>query len=550
MLFRDVSWASDGEENSAVASPSKTHAVPDGLAALFQSSRSQRNVDSCKPRRKAGTQRRHRPQSAGTHRAAALSGTCGRSNLPPRPVSATAVVRSAGPTPGLVPLRPASASTTATRAGDELDVSGVIRRLQRYRPPSPEQLRPLRWDGCNIYVPRPAARASAWPDEAATAQEHQRVMRLKIYASIVIQCAQRQRSARAQARRRRRHCASAVIIQAYGRGYSTRSWMRLRKLSAVRIQAWYRGTLGRRQACTASASQLTSGPPRTFTPPPWTRDETDMLMALVEREGASRWARKALQLGGRRKGEHLCSRYFWVMKNRQLAAVAQAEQEAAESAAQEAEARAKREEVRSERRRVQREKAKAAEARRWAHSAGLSNDRKAVWSIDSSSHNGSQTYTLEQAARHEAEEAAILEVLLRMLQGEKTLYGQKMGSAAAAFAILDKDGSGELDVDELKGGLKRLGLGLSESQIGRLAATLDEDDNGQVSLAEFQDGLEKAVKVRRRRVQELRQRLNATLESGRSTTYARPWTERPKEMTPIQLMQRAARRAVSASFIV
>jgi Ca2+-binding EF-hand superfamily protein len=74
-----------------------------------------------------------------------------------------------------------------------------------------------------------------------------------------------------------------------------------------------------------------------------------------------------------------------------------------------------------------------------------------------------------------------------------------MGSADAAFAVLDKDGSGQLDTAELKEGLHRLGLGLTEGQIIRLVSTLDEDSSGEISADEFREGLENAVKVRRRR---------------------------------------------------
>ena len=66
---------------------------------------------------------------------------------------------------------------------------------------------------------------------------------------------------------------------------------------------------------------------------------------------------------------------------------------------------------------------------------GVGQGRKAVWAVGDT-HNASVAYKLDEEAKREAEEGAILEVLLRMLQGEKTLFGQKMGSADSAFKIL------------------------------------------------------------------------------------------------------------------
>ena len=54
-------------------------------------------------------------------------------------------------------------------------------------------------------------------------------------------------------------------------------------------------------------------------------------------------------------------------------------------------------------------------------------------------------------------------------------------------------------MQELTEGLKRLGLGLTTTQIERLAATLDEDNSGEISVDEFVGGLEKAVRARKAR---------------------------------------------------
>ena len=91
-------------------------------------------------------------------------------------------------------------------------------------------------------------------------------------------------------------------------------------------------------------------------------------------------------------------------------------------------------------------------------------------------------------------------------------------------------------MQELTEGLKRLGLGLTTTQIERLAATLDEDNSGEISVDEFVGGLEKAVRARKARAAALRARLGGG-DGGRATDYPRPWTERPADLTPMQLLR-------------
>ena len=98
-------------------------------------------------------------------------------------------------------------------------------------------------------------------------------------------------------------------------------------------------------------------------------------------------------------------------------------------------------------------------------------------------------------------------------------------------------------------GLKRLGLGLTDQQVHRLSLTLDEDNSGEISVDEFVDGLEKAVAARKARAEQLRRRLGGGSDGGRTTDYPRPWTERPADMTPMQLLQRAAKKAAMGRMI-
>eukprot|EP01047_Picozoa_sp_COSAG01_P057191 COSAG01_NODE_6581_length_3595_cov_68.188215_2_plen_901_part_00 len=564
-MFRDVAWRED-EEQQQQRWPQTAEPVTSGgssggglrndvalgpLDARTNCRRSRgrrRRTSAGVPQQRhhrMGARHRHRP-----HSAQQLRGSDGSSRpgaLPLRRETRTTNGHHLGVTGG----QPSALHTAQTRGPDELDLAGLFRRLHNGRPPPTSATH--KWRGCNIHVPRPASVAVPAPDEANLGGMDE-VWRLDVerahVAATTIQCAQRRHASyreRDRRQARRRHMA-ATRIQAHGRGYVCRAWLRARHLAAARVQARHRSCVEQQRLDELRAANQALVPQESD-PPPWSEAESEMLMWLVEREGASRWARKALQLGGRRKGENLCTQYFKVLRERAEEQAVQEQQEQAKreeiAAVAEAEKQAKRE----QRQQARIQEAQAAEARKWAGAAAMENKRKALWEVDATTHNGSHAYRLAAEAKREAEEAAILEVLSRTLSGHKTLFGQKMGSAKAAFAILDRDGSGQLDLLELQQGLKRLGLGLTESQIARLASTLDADGSGEISVDEFRSGLEKAIVTRRRRAAELRARLNSDLKGSRDTEYRRPWTERPKELSTLQLLQRAARRAAMLSVV-
>jgi hypothetical protein len=54
--------------------------------------------------------------------------------------------------------------------------------------------------------------------------------------------------------------------------------------------------------------------------------------------------------------------------------------------------------------------------------------------------------------------------------------------AADMFAAIDRDSSGEIDIDEFEKGIRRLGLGLTPQQLEWLLETMDADGNGQIDL--------------------------------------------------------------------
>jgi hypothetical protein len=103
--------------------------------------------------------------------------------------------------------------------------------------------------------------------------------------------------------------------------------------------------MGRRKAADEAAAAAAALAAIPYVAPPWGAKETQVLMMLCEREGLGSWARKALQLGGRRTAEDLNTRYFWVLRQRKEAdEKKEAEEEAvrAADALVEAEAKAER----------------------------------------------------------------------------------------------------------------------------------------------------------------------------------------------------------------
>ena len=81
--------------------------------------------------------------------------------------------------------------------------------------------------------------------------------------------------------------------------------------------------------------------------------------------------------------------------------------------------------------------------------------------------------------------AAIGKTIRDAISGKRSLNGKGMVNVRSVFAAIDKDGSGELDYDEFRLAIKRLGLGLTEVQVTQCVEVLDTDGDGVVSLDEF-----------------------------------------------------------------
>lgn len=59
---------------------------------------------------------------------------------------------------------------------------------------------------------------------------------------------------------------------------------------------------------------------------------------------------------------------------------------------------------------------------------------------------------------------------------------EKLRELKAWFDTLDRDGSGEIDIDELEDPLTSLGIAFSRQEVEELVATVDEDGSGEIGL--------------------------------------------------------------------
>jgi len=86
-------------------------------------------------------------------------------------------------------------------------------------------------------------------------------------------------------------------------------------------------------------------------------------------------------------------------------------------------------------------------------------------------------------------------IIRSAIKNNRSLGGKALKSIESVFKAIDKDGSGDLDYDEFKMAMTRLGLGLTEEQIAQCIQVLDKDGDGEVSLAEFTALVKNEIKV-------------------------------------------------------
>ena len=66
----------------------------------------------------------------------------------------------------------------------------------------------------------------------------------------------------------------------------------------------------------------------------------------------------------------------------------------------------------------------------------------------------------------------------------------------AAFNLFDKDGSGNIDIYELRDAMKALGVYLSKDKVKAMMKEVDRDGSGTVEYDEFRDLMKEKIKTR------------------------------------------------------
>ena len=79
-------------------------------------------------------------------------------------------------------------------------------------------------------------------------------------------------------------------------------------------------------------------------------------------------------------------------------------------------------------------------------------------------------------------------------RGQLLLSEEDEAKFTAAFNLLDADGDGEIDAEELKDLMTRLGYKPHDDDIAGLIALADQDDSGTINLREFLQLMVGAVK--------------------------------------------------------
>jgi hypothetical protein len=97
---------------------------------------------------------------------------------------------------------------------------------------------------------------------------------------------------------------------------------------------------------------------------------------------------------------------------------------------------------------------------------------------------GVVTTSMEEASAQQREEAEVKERVLEIQEAEG-LDDETIAMYETVFKMLDVDGGGSIEEDELKIGLATIGRNPSNAEIRQMMKEVDEDDSGEIDLAEF-----------------------------------------------------------------
>eukprot|EP01043_Picozoa_sp_COSAG02_P042732 COSAG02_NODE_3655_length_6410_cov_3.941531_2_plen_1669_part_00 len=101
-------------------------------------------------------------------------------------------------------------------------------------------------------------------------------------------------------------------------------------------------------------------------------------------------------------------------------------------------------------------------------------------SIDASAEEVAAAARQERIRKYERD--AILDTLRTAMRARRTIFGHTVQSPQELFAALDRDNSGSVSIGELVNALKRLGVGLSQEQVERLATFIGVSPHGQLDF--------------------------------------------------------------------
>ena len=67
------------------------------------------------------------------------------------------------------------------------------------------------------------------------------------------------------------------------------------------------------------------------------------------------------------------------------------------------------------------------------------------------------------------------------------LDSEQLEEIREAFNLFDTDGSGSIEVKELKAAMRALGFQVKKAEIRKMVADVDKDENGSIEFDEFVD---------------------------------------------------------------
>eukprot|EP01048_Picozoa_sp_COSAG05_P013962 COSAG05_NODE_1537_length_4608_cov_57.827456_2_plen_396_part_00 len=108
------------------------------------------------------------------------------------------------------------------------------------------------------------------------------------------------------------------------------------------------------------------------------------------------------------------------------------------------------------------------------------------------------------------------------MKSGRSLYGTRLTDAQSVFDAIDRDGSQQIDRDEFRRGLGRMGLGVADSQLSQLVATLDRNADGVINFSEFVQLFNGLEGVDTGPQTELRTQLSPQQERARSSPPINP----------------------------